>query len=150
MVKSPLKNLKQCCQDARALEKYFKEMGLATRLMTDINYKPENKDILAEFNKKIDNYITYSELNAQFADKSGSAVQVFVVTISCHGITYDGDTFAIIPQKNKDGVMDFTYMNIEKLGDKFAASKNSFTVILFDGCREKASDIHSEAIKKLL
>jgi hypothetical protein len=60
---------------------------------------------------------------------------VNIITFSGHGITYDGNAIAVIPETLKDGSKVARFINMAGLARKFAGIKNTYTLIIASMCR---------------
>lgn len=62
---------------------------------------------------------------------------VNVITFSGHGLTYNGDAIAVIPETSLEDpkIKVPRYINMSGIARKFAAKKNTFTLIIASMCR---------------
>lgn len=86
-------------------------MGFSTNLLTDLNYNHEEIDLYKLFMGLANGFMKKAEANNE--DPKGIP-SVYVLTISCHGLACNGQTYAVVPCKMEDK-MGFRYISIEKL-----------------------------------
>jgi hypothetical protein len=65
---------------------------------------------------------------------------VNVITYSGHGITFDGDAIAVIPEyeeaiKSEDQAKAVRFINISDWARRFAEVKNTLTIFILSMCR---------------
>ena len=70
---------------------------------------------------------------------------VNVISFSGHGINFDGDTIALMPQFS-NGVYETRFINLSGFARKFAAIPYSLNIFLCSMCRLKLSDEETKLI----
>ena len=57
------------------------------------------------------------------------------ITITCHGITADGDAIAVIPEKLDDSTYEARFINMSGVARKFASIPNTLNIFIMSMCR---------------
>ncbi len=78
---------------------------------------------------KLDDYIQKSKNNS-----SENLLTVNFISFSGHGLTYDGDSIGVIPQKKND-VMTTRFINFSGIARKFASINNTLNIFILSMCR---------------
>ena len=61
---------------------------------------------------------------------------VNLITLTCHGITLDGDAIAVVPQQqDKGSIYEPRFINMSGVARKFASIPNSVNIFILSMCR---------------
>ncbi len=89
------------------------------------------------------------ELFAKCSGFGTNPYSVNVITYSGHGITFDGDAIAVIPEIQPEALnLVPRFINMSGLARKFASVENTINIFLLSMCRVSPPNSYLEELEK--
>ena len=89
------------------------------------------------------------ELLAKCSGFGANPYSVNVITYSGHGITFDGDAIAVIPEIQPEALnLVPRFINMSGLARKFASIENTINIFLLSMCRVSPQNSYLEELEK--